>query len=278
MAFGLGADTSFEGSHGRRDVRKPRSAHGDPAGWWPARAARRGLRCQRARRARRRPARRNGARARRRARARPWPGAPDAARFAQALVDEGIASSEGIARILAARYQLPLVDLATADLDESAAQLIPAARARARHGDPVRPRRRHAPGRDRRSREHARHRRAAAGDAPPGRARRRVAGTTSWTPSGASAAPARRSATVSRSRTTSSSRPSTEDQTDLELDDGVSDVPLVRLVNSVLFQAAEDGASDVHFEPQEDVAARPVPRSTASSRRCSGSPSGSLPG
>jgi type IV pilus assembly protein PilB len=40
--------------------------------------------------------------------------------------------------------------------------------------------------------------------------------------------------------------------TDLEIDDGVSDVPLVRLVNSVLFQAAEDGASDVHFEPQED--------------------------
>src|SRR5207302_6989249 len=41
--------------------------------------------------------------------------------------------------------------------------------------------------------------------------------------------------------------------TDLEADDGVSDVPLVRLVNSVLFQAAEDGASDVHFEPQEDA-------------------------
>src|SRR5205823_5222677 len=43
-----------------------------------------------------------------------------------------------------------------------------------------------------------------------------------------------------------------EDATDLEVDDGVSDAPLVRLVNSVLFQAAEDGASDVHFVPQED--------------------------
>src|SRR5438105_8735085 len=43
-----------------------------------------------------------------------------------------------------------------------------------------------------------------------------------------------------------------EDETDLEADDGVSDAPLVRLVNSVIFQAAEDGASDVHFEPQED--------------------------
>src|SRR5258707_13396616 len=39
---------------------------------------------------------------------------------------------------------------------------------------------------------------------------------------------------------------------DLEIDDGVSDAPLVRLVNSLIYQAAEDGASDVHVEPQED--------------------------
>src|SRR5437899_10904975 len=44
-----------------------------------------------------------------------------------------------------------------------------------------------------------------------------------------------------------------DEVTDLEVDDGVSHVPLVGLVNSVLFQAAEDGASDVHFEPQEDA-------------------------
>jgi type IV pilus assembly protein PilB len=37
---------------------------------------------------------------------------------------------------------------------------------------------------------------------------------------------------------------------DLEADDGISDAPLVRLVNSLVFQAAEDGASDIHFEPQ----------------------------
>ena len=43
-----------------------------------------------------------------------------------------------------------------------------------------------------------------------------------------------------------------EEADDLEADDGVSDAPLVRLVNSIIFQAAEDGASDVHFEPQED--------------------------
>ena len=44
-----------------------------------------------------------------------------------------------------------------------------------------------------------------------------------------------------------------EDETDLEADDGLSDAPLVRLVNSVLFQAAEDGASDVHFAPEADA-------------------------
>ena len=42
---------------------------------------------------------------------------------------------------------------------------------------------------------------------------------------------------------------------DLELDDGISDGPLVRLVNALIFQAAEEGASDVHFEPQEDALA-----------------------
>ena len=42
------------------------------------------------------------------------------------------------------------------------------------------------------------------------------------------------------------------DEDDLEVDDGVSDAPLVRLVNSIIMQAATDGASDIHFEPQED--------------------------
>jgi type IV pilus assembly protein PilB len=46
---------------------------------------------------------------------------------------------------------------------------------------------------------------------------------------------------------------SAPDSADLEEEDGISDAPLVRLVNSIIFQAAEDGASDVHFEPQEDA-------------------------
>src|SRR3954452_16143030 len=45
--------------------------------------------------------------------------------FAAALVAEGIASSEGIARILAARHNLPLVDLQLTGVDERAARLVP---------------------------------------------------------------------------------------------------------------------------------------------------------
>ena len=43
-----------------------------------------------------------------------------------------------------------------------------------------------------------------------------------------------------------------EEEDDLEADDGISDAPLVRLVNSLIFQAAEDGASDMHCEPNEN--------------------------
>ena len=44
-----------------------------------------------------------------------------------------------------------------------------------------------------------------------------------------------------------------EDDDDLDADDGVSDAPLVRLVNLIILQAAEDGASDLHFDPQDDA-------------------------
>jgi type IV pilus assembly protein PilB len=43
-----------------------------------------------------------------------------------------------------------------------------------------------------------------------------------------------------------------EGEDDLEVDDGVSDAPLVRMVNSIIMQAAGDGASDIHFAPQDD--------------------------
>ena len=44
-----------------------------------------------------------------------------------------------------------------------------------------------------------------------------------------------------------------DDVDDLDAEDGISEGPLVRLVNALIFQAAEENASDVHFEPQEDA-------------------------
>ena len=42
-----------------------------------------------------------------------------------ALVEVGVASSDGIARMLALKHRMPHVDLASADVDEEAARLIP---------------------------------------------------------------------------------------------------------------------------------------------------------
>src|SRR5947207_14048719 len=42
--------------------------------------------------------------------------------LAQALIDEGIATQEGIARTLAARYQLPLIDLSDVGVNPQAAK------------------------------------------------------------------------------------------------------------------------------------------------------------
>ena len=64
---------------------------------------------------------------------------------------------------------------------------------------------------------------------------------------------------------------------DLEADDGISDAPLVRLVNSIIFQAAEDGASDIHFEPQERCARRALPDRRRAARRRADPARGSPP-
>ena len=45
--------------------------------------------------------------------------------FAGALYAEGLAAPDGIARMLASRYQLPFVDLPTVGVSEPAAQTIP---------------------------------------------------------------------------------------------------------------------------------------------------------
>jgi type IV pilus assembly protein PilB len=47
--------------------------------------------------------------------------------------------------------------------------------------------------------------------------------------------------------------PSDDDIVDLEADDGFSDALPIQLVNSVILQAANEGASDVHFLPRGDA-------------------------
>src|SRR5204862_6317150 len=52
-------------------------------------------------------------------------GAAGQGSIAQAIVDEGYAASEGVARMLSARHHLPLVDLAVSAVTEEAAKAVP---------------------------------------------------------------------------------------------------------------------------------------------------------
>lgn len=45
--------------------------------------------------------------------------------FSQAIIDEGVATSEGLARTLASRFQLPFIDLPLTGVSEEAAREIP---------------------------------------------------------------------------------------------------------------------------------------------------------
>jgi type IV pilus assembly protein PilB len=173
--------------------------------------------------------------------------------FAAALVAEGIASSEGIARILAARHNLPLVDLALVPggVDRKAAAEVPlhvlervVAIPYQRDGDVLKvavadPANLH--GIDEL-------RLAVRGPVEIGVGSRDELLLEIRKLARASEAFGARSAVAEEM----DDEAVEDDTTDLEADDGVSDVPLVRLVNSILFQAAEDGASDVHFVPQDD--------------------------
>src|SRR5438309_5717909 len=170
--------------------------------------------------------------------------------LAQALVDEGVASSDGIARMLAARHQMPLVDLQLTGVKEEAGRAIPlhvlervAAIPYLIEGDTIHiavadPADLNALDQLRLATTH----RVEIGIGSRDDIMREIARIS-------------RAAEAFGNRAILEEEPElevVEDETDLEADDGVSDAPLVRLVNSVLFQAAEDGASDIHFEPQED--------------------------
>ncbi|MGZ6274056.1 MAG: GspE/PulE family protein [Candidatus Limnocylindrales bacterium] len=171
--------------------------------------------------------------------------------FAHALVEQNVASSEGLARTLSARYQMPLVDLALTGVAEEASGEIAL---------------------------HVLERLAAVPYAiEDGTLRIAIAD-----PGNIQGIDELRLATryplelgvaarddilvelrrLSRASEAFGARAAVEEDLaleveeeevdDLEVDDGISDAPLVRLVNSVIFQAAEDGASDIHFEPLED--------------------------
>jgi type IV pilus assembly protein PilB len=170
--------------------------------------------------------------------------------LAQALVDEGIATGDGIARTLAARYGMPLVDLASTGVQPEAARMLPGhvlerivalpyafdgQRLRVVIADPANV---HAVDELRIATPHTLEIGVASRDDILLELRKLVRAATTI---GAQAAVEEEA-----------ERLAVEDGDDLEVEDGISDAPLVRLVNSVIFQAAEDGASDIHFEPQED--------------------------
>ncbi len=173
--------------------------------------------------------------------------------LASALMQEGVASSDGIARMLAARHQLPLVDLGLTPVDEDAAREVPlhvlervVAIPYAHEGGVLRvavadPANLHGIDELRLASRHSLELGVASRDEILGAIRKLVRASEAFG-----------SRAISAEEEELLSAEPEEDVTDLEADDGVSDVPLVRLVNSILFQAAEDGASDVHFAPEED--------------------------
>jgi type IV pilus assembly protein PilB len=172
-----------------------------------------------------------------------------------ALVEEGVASSEGIARMFASRYQLPLVDLALVDVDVEAVKLVPlhvlervVAIPYALHDDVLRvavadPSNLHGIDELRLATRHPLELGVGSREEILTQIRKLVR---------ASEAFGTRAAILDEEEENPEAADE-GDETDLEAEDGVSDAPLVRLVNSVIFQAAEDGASDVHFEPQEQA-------------------------
>jgi type IV pilus assembly protein PilB len=172
--------------------------------------------------------------------------------FAHALVEQNVASSEGLARTLSARYQMPLVDLAlTGVADDASGEIalhvlerlaaVPYAiedgTLRVAVADPG-----NIQGIDelRLATRYPLELGVAARDDILVELRRLARASEAF---GARAAIEEDLALEVEE----------EEVDDLEVDDGISDAPLVRLVNSVIFQAAEDGASDVHFEPLEDA-------------------------
>src|SRR4051812_49162584 len=167
----------------------------------------------------------------------------------QALVDEGLVQADAVARALAVRHGMPFVDLEMLRLDATASSAVPLHVLERVHAVPFAlengvlriavadPTNLHAVDELRLASRYTVELAVASSEQVQDRIRRLV-----------------RAAEAYGSRTSDEGDLIVEEdqEDDLELEDGVSDAPLVRLVNSIILQAAEDGASDIHLEPQED--------------------------
>ena len=169
--------------------------------------------------------------------------------FSQALIDEGFASALGVARTLAEQFHLPLVDLAVAGVDGEASKAIALPVLQRACAIPF----------------------ASDGNTlkiaitDPGDVRgldelrlaTRLSVEFFVAAKNDVLTELRRLFRAAEALNTAlfedvAMEADEAEDDDLEVDDGISDAPLVRLVNSMIFQAAEDGASDIHIEPQED--------------------------
>ncbi len=173
--------------------------------------------------------------------------------FAQALVDEGLAQGSSIARSIATRHNLELVDIVELGISSEAAELIPLhvlervyAIPYAIQGDKLLiavadPQNVHGIDELRLATRYQLELAVASRDDIETEIRKM-----------ARAAEAFGARAMLEEDSDELDEESHGEDDDLEADDGISDAPLVRLVNSLIFQAAEDGASDMHFEPQKD--------------------------
>ena len=173
----------------------------------------------------------------------------EGASITDALIDEGAAAADGVARMLATRHHLPLVDIAASGVAVDAAQMIPVntleravAVPYAFEDDVLKvvvadPGNLHAIDELRLATRHPLELAVGSRDDIVVELQKLV----------------RAAEAVGTALLEAEADAEDASGDDLDADDGISDGPLVRLVNSLIFQAAEEGASDVHFEPQEDA-------------------------
>ena len=165
-------------------------------------------------------------------------GAAGQGSIAEAIVEQGFAPGDGVARMLASRHHLPLVDLAVAGVSEGAATTLPLHVLERLNAIPYElsdgvlkiaiadPSDLHAIDELRLATRHQVEIAVAARDDILTEIRRLSRASEAF---GARAVLEEEAAAQEEEE---------EDVDDLEAEDGISDAPLVRLVNSVIFQAA----------------------------------------